>query len=157
TTGTPKGVLLRHRSLVNVARLTLQTANIPSGAVTVNPLPMFHTAACVVATLGPLWIGGTQVLIGQFEPTAVLEGMRREHATVLFFVPAMLSALVAVQRNSTERAPRLSTCLGGASTLSAELIESTERTFGATVLNVFGQTELAPVLTATRPDDNRED
>jgi fatty-acyl-CoA synthase len=157
TTGTPKGVLLRHRSLVNVARLTLETADIPSGAVTVNPLPMFHTAACVVATLGPLWIGGTQVLVGQFEPTAVLDAMRREHATVLFFVPAMLSALVAVQRNATGPAPRLSTCLGGAFTVSAELIESTERTFGATVVNVFGQTELAPVLTATRPDDSRED
>ena len=157
TTGAPKGVLLRHRSLVNVAKLTLEVAGIPAGAVTVNPLPMFHTAACVVGTLGPLWIGGTEVLVGRFEPTAVLDTMRREHATVLFFVPTMLTALVAAQRDSTERAPPLSTCLGGASTVSAELIKATECTFGATVVNVFGQTELSPVLTATRPDDNRDD
>jgi fatty-acyl-CoA synthase/long-chain acyl-CoA synthetase len=157
TTGTPKGVLLRHRSLVNVAKLTLETAGVGSGAVTVNPLPMFHTAACVVGTLGPLWIGGTEVLIGRFEPTAVLDTMRREHATVLFFVPTVLSALVAAQRDTTERAPRLSTCLGGASTVSAELIEAAETTFGATVVNLFGQTELAPTLTATRPDDSRDD
>ena len=65
TTGAPKGVLLRHRSLVNVAKLTLEVAGIPAGAVTVNPLPMFHTAACVVGTLGPLWIGGTEVLVGR--------------------------------------------------------------------------------------------
>jgi fatty-acyl-CoA synthase/long-chain acyl-CoA synthetase len=157
TTGTPKGVLLRHRSLVNVAKLTLETAGIPAGAVTVNPLPMFHTAACVVGTLGPLWIGGAEVLVGRFEPTAVLDTMRREHATVLFFVPAMLTALVAAQRASTERAPRLSTCLGGASTVSPELIKAAECTFGATVVNVFGQTELSPVLTATRPGDDRDD
>ena len=157
TTGTPKGVLLRHRSLINVAKLTLETAGIPAGAVTVNPLPMFHTAACVVGTLGPLWIGGTEVLLSRFEPTAVLDAMRREHASVLFFVPAMLTALVAAQRDSTEQAPRLTTCLGGASTVSAELIQATEHTFGATVVNVFGQTELSPVLTATRPDDNRDD
>jgi fatty-acyl-CoA synthase/long-chain acyl-CoA synthetase len=157
TTGTPKGVLLRHRSLVNVAKLTLETAGIGPGAVTVNPLPMFHTAACVVATLGPLWIGGTEVLIGRFEPASVLDTMRRERVTVLFFVPAVLSALVAAQRDATEPAPRLSTCLGGASAVSAELIEAAERTFGATVVNVFGQTELAPVLTATRPDDSRDD
>jgi fatty-acyl-CoA synthase len=157
TTGTPKGVLLRHRSLVNVAKLTLQTAEIPKGAVTLNPLPMFHTAGCVVATLGPLWIGGTTVLIDKFEPLAVLDSMRREHATVLFFVPTVLSALVAAQRQSSAPAPRLSTCLGGASAVSAELIEAAECTFEATVVNVFGQTELAPVLTATRPDDNRDD
>jgi fatty-acyl-CoA synthase len=157
TTGTPKGVLLRHRSLVNVAKLTLETAGIPAGAVTLNPLPMFHTAACVVGTLGPLWIGGTEVLMGRFEPTAVLDAMRREHVNVLFFVPTMLKALVAAQGDSAQPAPRLSTCLGGASTVPAELIEAAERTFGATVVNVFGQTELAPVLTATRPDDDRDD
>jgi fatty-acyl-CoA synthase/long-chain acyl-CoA synthetase len=72
-------------------------------------------------------------------------------------VPAILSALVAAQRNATAPAPQLSTCVGGASAVSAELIEAAERTFGATVVNVFGQTELAPVLTATRPDDNRDD
>jgi len=157
TTGTPKGVLLRHRSLVNVAKLTLETAGIPAGAVTVNPLPMFHTAACVVGTLGPLWIGGTEVLLTRFEPTAVFDAIRREHASVLFFVPTMLTALVAAQRDCAEHAPRLATCLGGASTVSAGLIEATERTFGATVVNVSGQTELSPVLTATRPDDDRDD
>ena len=157
TTGTPKGVLLRHRSLVNVAKLTLETADIPEGAVTVNPLPMFHTAACVVGTLGPLWIGGTEVLVGRFEPTAVLDTMRREDVSVLFFVPTMLTALVAAQRDSAEPAPRLATCLGGASTVPAHLIQAAESTFGATVVNVFGQTELSPVLTATRPDDSRDD
>jgi fatty-acyl-CoA synthase/long-chain acyl-CoA synthetase len=157
TTGTPKGVLLRHRSLVNVAKLTMETAGIPAGAVTANPLPMFHTAACVVGTLGPAWIGGTEVLMGRFEPTAVLDAMRREHVTVLFFVPTMLTALVAAQRESAGPAPRLSTCLGGASTVSAELIKAAECTFGATVVNVYGQTELSPVLTATRPDDDRDD
>ncbi len=157
TTGTPKGVLLRHRSLVNVAKLTMETAGIAAGAVAVNPLPMFHTAACVVGTLGPLWIGGTEVLIDRFNPTAVLDAMRRERATVLFFVPTMLRALVAAQRDSAEPAPRLATCLGGASTVPAELIEAAASTFAATVVNVFGQTELSPVLTATRPDDHRDD
>lgn len=60
TTGRPKGVLLRHRSLVNVPRLTMEFIGVPEGSVTVNPLPMFHTAACVIGTLGPLWIGGTE-------------------------------------------------------------------------------------------------
>ena len=157
TTGVPKGVLLRHRSLVNVAKLTLEAAGIPAGAVTVNPLPMFHTAACVVGTLGPLWIGGTEVLVDRFDPTVLLDTMRREHVTVLFFVPTMLRALVAAQRDSAEPSPRLSTCLGGASTVPAELITAAECTFGATVVNVFGQTELSPVLTATRPEDKRDD
>ena len=61
TTGTPKGVLLRHRSLVNVAKLTMETAEADPGATGVNPLPMFHTAACVSGTLGPLGLGGFHI------------------------------------------------------------------------------------------------
>jgi fatty-acyl-CoA synthase/long-chain acyl-CoA synthetase len=47
--------------------------------------------------------------------------------------------------------------MGGASNVSPALIESAEQVFGATVINLFGQTELSPVLTATRPEDARAD
>ena len=157
TTGNPKGVLLRHRSLVNVAKLTMDYVDMPDGAVTINPLPMFHTAACVIGTLGPLWLAGTEVLVEQFVPGPVLETMRRENVEVFFFVPAVLGALLEAQRTSSEPAPRLAVALGGASNVPAAMIEATEQTFGAAVTNVFGQTELAPVLTATRPGDSRED
>ncbi|MFC5995006.1 class I adenylate-forming enzyme family protein [Pseudonocardia hispaniensis] len=157
TTGRPKGVLLRHRSLVNVAKLTMEAIDVEAGAVGLNPLPMFHTASCVIGTLGPLWIGGTEILIEQFDPVGVLDAMRRENVTVLFYVPAVLGALLEVQRSSTEPAPRLRTVLGGASNVSPTMIEAAERVFGAAVINLFGQTELAPVLTATRPTDSRSD
>ena len=157
TTGNPKGVLLRHRSLVNVAKLTMESAGAKRGAVAVNPLPMFHTAACVIGTLGPLWLGGTQVLVEQFVPAPVLETLRDERASILFYVPAILGALLAEQRNAVAPPPRLDVVMGGAATVPAAMIEAARQVFGATVINLFGQTELAPVLTATRPADSRED
>ena len=157
TTGRPKGVLLRHRSLVNVARLTMEFVGIPQGAVAVNPLPMFHTAACVIGTLGPLTVGGTEVLVEQFVPERVLDLMRRESADVLFYVPAVLGALLEAQRGSDQPAPELGFVMGGASNVPATMIEAAEGVFGAAVVNLFGQTELAPVLTATRPGDSRAD
>jgi len=157
TTGNPKGVLLRHRSLINVARLTMEFLEVPTGSVTINPLPMFHTAACVIGTLGPLWIGGTEVLIEQFAPGPVLDSMRRENVTVLFYVPAVLGALIEAQRASDEPAPRLTIAMGGAAAVSATMIEAAEQLFGCSVINLFGQTELSPVLSATRSGDSRED
>ncbi|MFL6172337.1 MAG: class I adenylate-forming enzyme family protein [Marmoricola sp.] len=157
TTGNPKGVLLRHRSLVNVAKLTMEFTGVPEGAVTVNPLPMFHTAACVIGTLGPLWIDGTEVLVEQFAPDAVLELLRREHADVLFNVPAVLGALLEAQRHSAEPAPSIGRVIGGAATLPATMIEEVEELFGSRVTNLFGQTELSPVLSATRGSDSRQD
>lgn len=157
TTGNPKGVLLRHRSLINVARFTMEYVGVPHGAVTVNPLPMFHTAACVIGTLGPLWAGGTEVLVEQFAPAPVLELLRTERASVLFYVPAVLGALLEEQRGSDQPAPQLDLVIGGASNVPASMIEAAEGVFGASVINLFGQTELSPVLTATRATDDRAD
>ena len=118
---------------------------------------MFHTAGCVIATLGPLWIGGTVVLVQRFQPAPVLEALRREQVSVLFYVPAILGALLECQRAASTPAPKLTIIMGGASNVPASMIESAESEFGASVINLFGQTELAPVLSATRPSDARED
>lgn len=157
TTGRPKGVLLTHKSLVNVAKLTLEAVSVPAGAVCLNPLPMFHTAGCVIATLGPLWVGGTVVLVDRFSPDPVLDAIRNEDVSVLFYVPTVLSALLQNQHDSATPAPRLHIIIGGASNVPAAMIADAEHTFGASVINLFGQTELAPVLSATRPGNSRED
>ena len=157
TTGRPKGVLLNHRSLVNVAKLTLEAVDVEAGSVCLNPLPMFHTAGCVIAALGPLWIGGTVVLVERFRPAPVLEALRREDVSVLFYVPAILGALLECQRMTSAPAPKLRVIMGGAANVPASMIENAETVFGASVINLFGQTELAPVLSATRPSDSRTD
>jgi len=155
TTGRPKGVLLTHRALVNVAKLTMEAAEIDAAAVCVNPLPLFHTAGCVVATLGPLWVGGTAVVCERFVAHVVLDVMRVEEASVLFYVPTVLSALLAAQQVSRQRPPPLRVIMGGAAAVSPDLIDSAAAVFGAGVFNLYGQTELAPVLTLTRPTDTR--
>ncbi len=157
TTGAPKGVLLRHRAIVNVAKLTLERAGVEPGAVAVSPLPIFHTAGCVVSTIGPLWMAGTMILVEQFDPSTVLAQIAEEKATTLFYVPAVLGALLEAQRSSTDPAPTLHTVLGGASNVPPTMITDAKRVFGATVVNLFGQTELAPVLSATLPDDSPSD
>jgi fatty-acyl-CoA synthase len=157
TTGRPKGVLLKHRSLVNVAKLTLEAVGVQDGSVCLNPLPMFHTAGCVIATLGPLWIGGTVVLVERFRPAPVLEALHREHVSVLFYVPTILGALLECQRSASTPAPTLRVIMGGASNVPATMIEDAQAVFGGSVINLFGQTELAPVLSATRPSDSRRD
>ena len=157
TTGTPKGVLLRHRSLVNVAKLTVQAADVVPGTVCLNPLPMFHTAACVIATLGPLWFGGCVVLPERFSPETAIELLRRESVSVLFYVPTVLHGLVDAAETSAQQPPMLRTAMGGAAPTPSALIEKAERLFGATVHTLFGQTELAPVLSMTRADDARAD
>jgi fatty-acyl-CoA synthase len=157
TTGLPKGVLLRHRSLVNVAKMTMEAADIEEGSVCVNPLPMFHTASCVIGTLGPLSVTGTALLVENFAPQTVLDWAIEEKASVLFFVPTILGALLETMRNNDRPAPQFRSILGGAANVPAVMIEGARRVFGGAVHNLFGQTELAPVLTLIRRSDSIDD
>ena len=157
TSGRPKAVLLTHQALVNVAKLTMEAVGVQESAVCVNPLPLFHTAGCVIATLGPLWLGGTSVICERFEPAALLMTLRVENAEVLFYVPAVLDALLVHQRATGHEPPSPRIMLGGASTVSPDLIDGATSTFNTNVVNVYGQTELASVVTATRPTDARHE
>jgi fatty-acyl-CoA synthase/long-chain acyl-CoA synthetase len=157
TTGHPKGVLLRHRSLVNVSKMTMTAADIGEGSVFVNPLPMFHTAACVIGTLGPVWMAGTVLLVDTFVPERVLRWAAAEHADVLFFVPTILGALLESVRANDTGTVRFSSVVGGGASVPRAMIEGAAGTFGAAVHNLFGQTELAPVITLTRKGDSLTD
>ena len=130
---------------------------VEDGGVCLNPLPMFHTAGCVIATLGPLWIGGTVILVERFRPAPVLEALHREHVSVLFYVPTILGALLECQRRTSTPAPTLRVIMGGASNVPAAMIEDAEKVFGAAVMNLFGKPSWHPCLSATRPSDSRQD
>lgn len=157
TTGRPKGVLLRHCSIVNVGRFLMSQLTVEEGATVVNPLPMFHSGSCVSGTLGTLWLAGTQIVVEKFTPDGVLDIMRTEKATAMIYVPTMLNALVHAQQCSSLPAPKVRTLLGGAANVAPALVKSAEETFETSVMIVYGQTELGPVLTTTLRADDRQD
>src|SRR6185503_2291976 len=94
TTGFPKGAVLRHSGITNNARLFAQRLEIAHGDKWVNPMPLFHTAGCVLFTLGPVAHVGTQVLMPYFDPGLQLALIESERGTVLGGVPTMLVALL---------------------------------------------------------------
>jgi fatty-acyl-CoA synthase len=157
TTGFPKGAMLRHRGIVNNARLTLERADVPEGGAWVNPMPLFHTGGCVLGALGCLWLRGTHVLLVAFDPALALEMAETERAVMMGAVPTMQIAML----EAYERAPRdlssLLRLIGGGSVMPAPLVQRVEETFGVRFCNVYGQTECSPVATMIGPEDSLQD
>lgn len=157
TTGLPKAVLLSHQAVINVSRFTFDVLGIGDGAPVVSPLPMFHTAGCVISCLGPLWCGGPFILLERFEPRLLLKVLRETPGAVLTSVPTVLTALAEAARQEGVEAPPVGAVLTGAAPVRSRLISEVERLFATTVFNLYGQTELASVLTLTRPQDSDEE
>jgi fatty-acyl-CoA synthase len=157
TTGFPKGAQLTHRGLANIGRLYARVIGAGPGDVWINPMPMFHTAGCGLATLGALQTGGTHVLPSGFDPALMLALFEAERGTIMLSVPTMLIRML----NHPDVMTRdLSSCrlatLGGAP-VPPELVRQAEQKLGLKVAIGYGQTEASPYITHTLPDDPHPD
>ena len=157
TTGFPKGALLHHRGLTNNARLIMQRLGGQAGDVYAHAMPFFHTAGCVMSTLGPLQVQATHAFLPAFDPGRALELVERERATHYLGVPTMLIAMLQHPDMARRDLSSLRTVVSGGASVPPELVRAMESRLGANFTIVYGQTECSPVITETRPDDSPAD
>lgn len=157
TTGFPKGALLHHRGIVNNARFCAQRLGVTPGEVWLNPMPLFHTAGCVVGVLGAVQSLATQVPVVAFEPGLVLELIESERVTVSCAVPTMLIAMMEHPDFKRRDLSSLRCVFSGGTLVPAELVRRIESVLGVSFAIVFGTTECSPLLTQTRLDDDPDD
>jgi fatty-acyl-CoA synthase len=153
TTGFPKGALLHHHGLVNNAHLFARRLGARPGDVWLNPMPLFHTAGCVMLTLGPLLTGGREVLLPGFDPGLMFELIETERVTISGGVPTMLVGLLEHPDLTRRDLSSLRVLISGGAPVASELVQRTEAAFGVPLTSVYAQTEASPVITQVRPDD----
>jgi fatty-acyl-CoA synthase len=153
TTGFPKGAELTHRGLANNSRFYARVIGAHEADVWINPMPLFHTAGCGLATLGALQTGGTHVLPAGFDPRLMLDLIEAHRGSIVLSVPTMLIRTLD-QPDVKDRdlsSWRLVT-LGGAP-VPPELVRRAAADVNLDVAIGFGQTESSPYITHTLPRD----
>ena len=157
TTGFPKGARLHHRGIVNNARFIRDRLQIGDDQrAWINPMPLFHTGGCVIVTLGATWQHAPMVLVPWFDPGLVWDLVAAYDPVLLAGVPTMLVGLESVPAER-QVSDGLRVVITGGSTVPAPLVERVEAIWDVSIANVYGQTELAPVVTMTGPADSADD
>jgi acyl-CoA synthetase (AMP-forming)/AMP-acid ligase II len=157
TTGSPKGAVLHHRGVVNNARLYARRFGLEPGHVLLSPMPLFHTAGCVMSVLGTLAGRGTLVLPPAFDPELCLDLIQSEQVDSMIAVPTMLLGILEHPRFALTDRTSVRRVLSGGALVPPELVRRVEAEFGASCTIVFAQTEASPVITQTAPGDEAED
>lgn len=155
TTGMPKGALLRHRALVTNASYVAARAGLDANTL-ISPMPLFHTAGSVLSVLGCVTTRSTLILPLLFEPSTILAAIEEYRANVLFGVPTMLLALIEASAGAPRDLSSLHTSISGGAPVPPELHDRVRQGLGATLLAVYGQTELSPVVAQTRHEDSED-
>jgi fatty-acyl-CoA synthase len=154
TTGFPKGARLAHRSIGNNGRFFALTVGAGENDVWINPMPLFHTAGCVLVTLGALQTGGTQVMPPGYDPALMLQLCEEESGTILLGVPTMMIRMLDDPSFAKRKTSSWRLALLGGTPVPPELVRRAAQLVpGLKVAIGFGQTEASPYLTHTFPDD----
>jgi acyl-CoA synthetase (AMP-forming)/AMP-acid ligase II len=148
---------LSHRGITNNARFCAEILQAGAGDVWVNPMPLFHTAGCVLFTLGPVHGQFTQVLVPGFEPGLVLHLIESERATTFAGAPTMLLAQLDHTDFRGRDLSRVRTAFVGGATVPPALARRIESEVGVPLSIQYGQTEASPCITQTRPEDSPAD
>jgi fatty-acyl-CoA synthase len=153
TTGFPKGAELSHGGIVNNARLFAHKATLRENGKHSNPMPYFHCGGCVMATLGSVYRGMTQLPAIKFEPGRINQTIEAERATSVSLVPTMMIALEEEVAKSGRDLSSLEVVVGGGSPVPPEVMQRWIENYGIGMANTYGMTECSPVICETLPGD----
>jgi long-chain-fatty-acid--[acyl-carrier-protein] ligase len=151
TEGMPKGVPLSHHNLLSNLRAAVQTLDLYSDDVLYGILPPFHSFGFTISALIGL-LSGFRVAYFP-DPTdgpQLAEGLQKWGITIICGAPTFIKNML----KSAEADPvkNLRLCILGAEKMPPEIVQYFQQLGKEScVLEGYGITECAPILTFTRP------
>ena len=157
TSGTeshPKGVMLTHDAVIAQYVSCLVDIEIAEHDRVLHALPLYHCAQLDVF-LGPcVYVGATNVITAKPVPANLLRLMVDHRVNSFFAPPTVWIALMQAPQFESADLSALRKGYYGASIMPVEVLKEIQRRFPQMRLwNLYGQTEIAPLATVLKPED----
>ncbi len=151
TTGTPKGAMLSHQNLsANARQIDAIDPQPDAEDRIIGVLPLFHIFANSCVLNRTVCKGAEMVLLPRFDAAQVLAAVERTRATSLPGVPTMYQALLDHPAIGKADLSSLRICISGGAPLPLEVKRRFEEKTGARLVEGYGLTESAGVV-STNP------
>ena len=153
TTGRSKGVMIAHRSVLNMATLIYADWEWPENTRYLAATPITHAGG--VNIFPTLMRGGfTRVLPG-FELESYCRTIEEERINAVFLVPTLVYALIdAREVRARYDLSSLQTIVYGAAPMSPDRLLEAMQIFGRVFVQMYGQTEAPQCVTTLRKVDH---
>lgn len=152
TTGRPKGVILSHRAVAQVAfNVLLQLGPLEAGERLLLAQPLSHGAGYFV--LPQLISGGGLHIQEKFDPQEIVALQDEPGMTTLKLVPAMFPPLLAAYSDSRARFS-YRTVIYGAAPMPAPMLAEASAVLGDVLVQIYGQSEAPATLTCLHKQDH---
>jgi acyl-[acyl-carrier-protein]-phospholipid O-acyltransferase/long-chain-fatty-acid--[acyl-carrier-protein] ligase len=151
STGTPKGVMLSHRNVIANIESIAQVINFTPNDRMLGVLPLFHSFGFTATIWLPLIFGfGAVYHPNPMDAKTIGEMAQKYRGTLLISTPTFFSSYI--RRCSREQFATLRYAIAGAEKLRSQIAKAFKDKFGLDLLEGYGCTELAPVVSVNLPD-----
>ena len=157
TSGTesrPKGVTLTSRSLLWQYAAMIIDAGMSRDDIEVHALPFYHCAQLHCFLSPDIYLGATSIVLGGPDPALILATIEEHRANKLFCPPTVWISLLRHPDFDKRDLSSLAKGYYGAAPMPLEVHrELARRLPNVGLWNLYGQTEMSPLATLLRPNE----
>jgi len=157
TSGTeskPKGAMLSHRALMSQYYSCIFDGQYETDDVSLHALPLFHCAQLHCFLMPYLYVGATNVIMHKADALEMIKLLEHYQITHMFAPPTVWIGILNHPEFKNYNHGSLKKAAYGASIMPVEVIKQLSVTFrGLKLWNYYGQTEMGPVATILKPED----
>jgi acyl-[acyl-carrier-protein]-phospholipid O-acyltransferase/long-chain-fatty-acid--[acyl-carrier-protein] ligase len=144
SSGEPKGVVLSHRNILANCCQISSLSILPSTAILLGCLPVFHSFGFTVTVWYPLLRGCHLVTVpSPLDTRKIVDAIRDEGVTVMIGAPTFLRPLL--KRAETGELRSLELVVSGAEKMPRDLYDAFVEKFHIEIMQGYGLTETSPV------------
>lgn len=152
TTGQPKGVMFTHKNTISHCLANIIDTEWTESAIFLFALPLFHASASGV--YNSIAAGSTTVIQDGFQSERYLQAITTEQVTAIGIVPTMLSSLLEYPDIHRFDLSSLNKVIYGSAPIRVELLQKCLQLFRCNFYQLFGMTEMSPVICVLSPQDH---
>lgn len=152
TTGRPKGVMFTHKNTVSHCLANIIDTEWTENDTFLFALPLFHASASGV--YNSIACGSTTVIQNGFRSETYLRAVAAERVTAIGIIPTMLSSLLEYPELRRFDLSSLRKVIYGSAPIRVELLQKCLGLFRCQFYQLFGMTEMSPVVCVLSPRDH---
>jgi acyl-CoA synthetase (AMP-forming)/AMP-acid ligase II len=154
TTGNPKGAMLTHRSVLAICRMNTISYRLPAYSVAAITGTLSFPAMMPAHVLSHLYVGGTAIIMGRWDPEVLVDTIERERVTFTYLATPTMADFARYAREVPERWRSLQSVLHSSSYASPEQRRALVEVIGERFVEGWGMTENSGgIMTATTRAD----
>jgi len=155
TTGTPKGVMLTHESIICASRIKTLHIPVNPGEKALCVLPLFHSGGLNDLAFSSIYAAATIVLHKNFSANEFWTCVEKYQINAFYIVPTMWNILLRIEESNQVDTSSLRFGLSGAAPIPPEQLDECERRFHVPIIEAYGLTENTGGITSNQIDSRK--